>query len=134
MVGSILISKYRSWCTLTCLKCVEKGKLCQNATLSDSVLRIHQRASSSCCVEERNSETNSCAACLIDQAMDPSMVKAINLPKRIPDGLSVRNRWFPIFDMRQAHNKYIAVSDKLILFDTRILSTWPWPGLGTRLG
>ena len=33
VVGSILINKYRSWCTLTCLKCVKKGKLCQNATL-----------------------------------------------------------------------------------------------------
>ena len=33
VVGSILISKYRSWCTLTFLKCVKKGKLCQNATL-----------------------------------------------------------------------------------------------------
>ena len=34
VVGSILISKYRSWCTLTFLKCVKKGKLCQNATLN----------------------------------------------------------------------------------------------------
>ena len=34
VVGSILISKYRSWCTLTFLKCVKNGKLCQNATLS----------------------------------------------------------------------------------------------------
>ena len=33
VVGSILISKYRSWCTLTFLKCVKKGKLCQKATL-----------------------------------------------------------------------------------------------------
>ena len=33
VVGSILISKYRSWCTLTFLKCVKNGKLCQNATL-----------------------------------------------------------------------------------------------------
>ena len=33
VVGSILIIKYRSWCTLTFLKCVKKGKLCQNATL-----------------------------------------------------------------------------------------------------
>jgi len=32
-VGSILIIKYRSWCTLTFQKCVKKGKLCQNATL-----------------------------------------------------------------------------------------------------
>ena len=33
MVGSILIIRYRSWCTLTFQKCVKKGKLCQNATL-----------------------------------------------------------------------------------------------------
>ena len=33
VVGSILISKYRLWCTLTFLKCVTNGKLCQNATL-----------------------------------------------------------------------------------------------------
>ena len=33
VVGSILIIKYRSWCTLTFQKCVKKGKLCQNATL-----------------------------------------------------------------------------------------------------
>ena len=36
VVGSILISKYQSWCTLTFLKCIKKGKLCQNATLNDS--------------------------------------------------------------------------------------------------
>ena len=34
VVGSILISKSRSWCTLTFLKCVKNGKLCQNATLN----------------------------------------------------------------------------------------------------
>jgi len=34
VLGSILINKYRSWCTLTFLKCDKKGKLCHNATLS----------------------------------------------------------------------------------------------------
>ena len=34
MVESILIIKYQSWCTLTFLKCVKNGKLCQNATLT----------------------------------------------------------------------------------------------------
>ena len=36
VVGSILISKYRSWCTLTFPKCIKNGKFCQNATLIDA--------------------------------------------------------------------------------------------------
>ena len=40
VVGSILISKYRSWCTLTFLKYVKKGKLCQNATLTKNVWKL----------------------------------------------------------------------------------------------
>ena len=46
VVGSILISKYRSWCTLTFLKCVKKGKLCQNATLKERIVYEMRRSCS----------------------------------------------------------------------------------------
>ena len=44
VVRSILIIKYRLWCTLTFQKCVKKGKLCQNATLNHkSTVYFHLR-------------------------------------------------------------------------------------------
>ena len=49
VVGSILIIKYRSWCTLTFQKCVKKGKLCQNGTLSEIGILRHTNKSQCVC-------------------------------------------------------------------------------------